>query len=67
MRVGERSRAQLQRRPRDREGFQVNSDARMASTCLDTETPNSRPKSSSRPLVRTDKTLRFEVSAKDRR
>ena len=29
-RVGERSRAQLQRRPRDRKGFQVNSDPRMA-------------------------------------
>jgi len=29
-RVGERSRAQLQRRPRDRKGFQVNSEPRMA-------------------------------------
>jgi len=42
-RVGERSCAQLQRRPRDREGFQINSDPRMAC-------PASAPQGSGRSL-----------------
>jgi hypothetical protein len=42
-RVGERSCAQLQRRPRDRKGFQVNSDPRMAR-------PASAPQGSGRSL-----------------